>query len=361
MACEQAALFGATPGPDEFDNREIWNEEEALAGIEEAIHILAGAVAPDGTQLADERESLLWGFVNALHAQVQRLDRGVDKIAPEMKDLGQEQDGSEIKSRELELLTDRVQNLGDRRDAFEAMRDLAAEGYRAETGDTWRPRNGSHSSQTGKLTSAAIDARDYLRARKDRETSAHLPEGTLVAFTGGKDFGDVTAIWHSLDSIKIKYDDMVLLHGGGPGAEKIAASWAEKNGVHQVVCKPNWDRDGKAAPFRRNDVLLNFLPKGLVAFPGSGITNNLSTRPARSESPSFSPPRSDTLQGRSPPSHRQRSAPFLCRLVRETTHGGALRATANRASLRSLAARRSSNDASPPIGSALRAIAVRGR
>ena len=158
MACEQAALFGATPGPDEFDNREIWNEEETLAGIEEAIHILAGAVTQDGTQLADERESLLWGFVNALHAQVKRLDRGIDKIAPEMKDLGQEQDGSEIKSRELELLTGRVQNLGDRRDAFEAMRDLAAEGYRTETGDTWRPRNGSHSSQTGKLTSAAIDA-----------------------------------------------------------------------------------------------------------------------------------------------------------------------------------------------------------
>ena len=177
MACEQAALFGATPGPEEFDNREIWNEEKTLAGIEEAIHILAGAVAPDSTQLADERESLLWGFVNALHAQVQRLDRGIDKIAPEMKDLQREQDGSEIKSRELELLTDRVRNLGDRRDAFEAMRDLAAEGYRAETGDTWRPRNGSHSSQTGKLTSAAIDARDYLRAREHRETSAHLPEG----------------------------------------------------------------------------------------------------------------------------------------------------------------------------------------
>ena len=275
MACEQAALFGATPGPDEFDNREIWNEEEALAGIEEAIHILAGVVAPDGTQLADERESLLWGFVNTLHAQVQRLDRGIDKIAPEMKDLQCEQDGSEIKSCELERLTDRVQNLGDRRDAFEAMRDLAGEGYRTETGDTWRPRNGSHSSQTGKLTSAAIDARDYLRARKDRETSAHLPEGTLVAFTGGKDFDDVTAIWRSLDSIKVKYGDMVLLHGGGPGAEKIAAGWAEKNGVHQVVCKPNWNRDGKAAPFRRNDVLLNFLPKGLVAFPGSGITNNM--------------------------------------------------------------------------------------
>ena len=177
-----------------------------------------------------------------------------------------------VQSRWPERFTDRVQNLGGRRDAFETMRDLAAEGYRAET---WRPRKGSHSSQTGKLTSAAIDARDYLCARKDRKISAHLPEGTLVAFTGGKNFDDVAAIWRSLDSIKMKYDDMILLYEGGSGAEKIAASWAEKNGVHQIVCKLDWNRDGKAAPFRRNDVLLNFLPKGLVAFPGSGITNNM--------------------------------------------------------------------------------------
>ena len=174
-----------------------------------------------------------------------------------MKDLGQEQDGSEIKSRELELLTGRVQNLGDRRDAFETMRDLAAEGYRAETGDTWRPRNGSHSSQTGKLTSAAIDARDYLRARKDRETSAHLPEGTLVAFTGGKDFDDVTAIWRSLDSIKIKYEDMVLLHGGGPGAEKIAASWAgeERRSPGRVQAELGPGRQGRSVPAQRGPQL----------------------------------------------------------------------------------------------------------
>ncbi|MCY4397576.1 MAG: DUF2493 domain-containing protein, partial [Rhodospirillaceae bacterium] len=30
-----------------------------------------------------------------------------------------------------------------------------------------------------------------------------------------------------------------------------------------------------AAPFRRNDELLNLLPKGVIAFPGSGITENL--------------------------------------------------------------------------------------
>ena len=41
--------------------------------------------------------------------------------------------------------------------------------------------NGSHTAPTGKLTSAAIDARDFQRARKDREISAHLPEGPLGA------------------------------------------------------------------------------------------------------------------------------------------------------------------------------------
>ncbi len=273
--CENAALFGAAPERDEFDPRQVWDEDDALAAVAEAFRIVAEGACPDGTQLADERESLLWGFVNMLHAQTQRLDRGVDKLSPELRDLQREQDGTEIKSRELELVTDRAQNLGDRRDAFEKMRDTAADAYRGITGDTWRPRHGSHASQTGKLTSAAIDARDFIRARKDRETMAYLPQGTLVAIAGGKDVADPAAVIRMLDKTRAKHGDMVLVHGGGPGVEKIAASWAERNGVHQVVCKPDWDRHGRAAPFRRNDELLNLLPKGVIAFPGSGITENL--------------------------------------------------------------------------------------
>ena len=45
--------------------------------------------------------------------------------------------------------------------------------------------------------------------------------------------------------------------------------------MHQVVCRPDWSRHGRAAPFRRNDELLNLLPRGVLAFPGSGITDNL--------------------------------------------------------------------------------------
>jgi hypothetical protein len=273
--CEQAALYGATPERGEYDPRDIWDRDDALDAVGEAFRILAEGVGPDGTQLADERESLLWGFVNCLHAQVRRLDRSVDRLSPELRDLQKAQDGTEINARELELVTHRAQNLGDRRDAFEQMRDAAADAYRAETGDTWRPRHGSHTSQTGHLTSAAIDARDFLRARKDRDTRAHLPEGTLIAITGGKEVRDPGAVIARLDKVRAKYDDMVLLHGGSPGVEHVAAQWADRAGVDQVVCKPDWDRHGRAAPFRRNDALLDLLPKGVIAFPGSGITGNL--------------------------------------------------------------------------------------
>ena len=276
--CESAQLFGATPERGEFDSREVWDRDDATDAVSEAFRILAQGVSPDGFQLADERESLLWGFVNMLDSQVRRLDRSVDRLTPELRDLMSAQDGTEITSRELELVTDRARHLGDRRDAFEIMRDAAAEQYRGETGDTWRPRRGSHASQTGKLTSAAIDARDFQRARKDRETTAHLPQGTLVAIAGGKDVQDPAAVIATLDQTRAKYADIVLVHGGGPGVEKIAARWAERNGVDQVVCKPDWDRHGRAAPFRRNEELLQLLPQGVLAFPGSGITENLVDR-----------------------------------------------------------------------------------
>ena len=60
--CEQAALFGTVPDRDDFDSREVWDQESALSAVTEAFGIIARCVAPDGTQLADERESLLLGL-----------------------------------------------------------------------------------------------------------------------------------------------------------------------------------------------------------------------------------------------------------------------------------------------------------
>ena len=275
VICENLEHFGGGPARGEPDTRAIWDRDEALAGLESILDTIVDDIAPDGTQFADERESLLWGFVNTLHMQTVRLDRTVDKLSPKLRELQSAQDGSEVQAWELERVIERAQHLGDRRDAFEQLRDAAAERYRSDTGNTWRPRHGSHTSRTSQLTSAAIDARDFLRARENEKTKAHLPQGTLVAVTGSKPVEDANRIFGALDNVRNKYPDMVLVHGGGPGAEKIASRWAESKGVHQVVCRPDWNAHGKAAPFRRNDELLRLLPKGLISFPGSGISENL--------------------------------------------------------------------------------------
>jgi hypothetical protein len=57
--------------------------------------------------------------------------------------------------------------------------------------------------------------------------------------------------------------------------------------VPQIVFKPDWARHAKAAPFRRNDQLLEALPIGLVVFPGSGVTDNLADKARKLGIPLF--------------------------------------------------------------------------
>jgi hypothetical protein len=81
------------------------------------------------------------------------------------------------------------------------------------------------------------------------------------------------------NKVHAKHPDMVLLHGGSPkSAERIAACWADNRKVTQIAFKPGWTRHAKAAPFKRNDQILNALPIGVIVFPGSGISANLADK-----------------------------------------------------------------------------------
>jgi hypothetical protein len=67
-----------------------------------------------------------------------------------------------------------------------------------------------------------------------------------------------------------------VLHGGSPkGAEFIAARWADHRKVPQIAFKTDWIKHAKAAPFKRNDQMLDVLPIGVIIFPGTGNQENL--------------------------------------------------------------------------------------
>ena len=275
-ALTELQLYGWRPFQDEPDPRPLPEGNTVAAAIADIFDALVATLGD--TRLEPDLEELLWGTVNLFHRAASRVERDLDDNEQAQRRMQREQDGSEVKSVELERLTAEGQTLIERRNSMELFRDLAAEAFEHHTGTAWRPRTGSMVNHRN-LTAAMIDSRDFLAAKRRAETEVMLPAGPKVAVTGGADFNDHRLIWGKLDQVQAKYPDMVLLHGGSPkGAELIAAKWAEARKVTQVAFKPDWTKHAKAAPFKRNDAMLDVLPVGVLVFPGNGIQDNLADK-----------------------------------------------------------------------------------
>jgi YspA, cpYpsA-related SLOG family len=269
-------LYGHRPFHDESDPRRL-PEPEIIGGAVADIFDALIATLGD-TRLEPDLEDLLWSTVNLFHRAADRVHRELDDNEDAQKRCQKEQDGSEIRSVELERLAAEGMTLIERRDSMELFRDQAADQFERHTGSSWRPRSGSMVNHRT-LTAAMIDSRDFLAAKRRAETEVLVPAGPKVAFTGGLAFNDHHMIWDRLDKVHAKHPDMVLLHGGSPkGAERIAAAWATNRKVPQIAFKPDWTRHAKAAPFKRNDEMLDVLPIGVLVFPGSGISANLADK-----------------------------------------------------------------------------------
>lgn len=269
---DHLALHGAKPEEGETDHRLLPQFDQSELAISTLFDTILSLLSE--SQLEDDLVEMLWSLTNIFHRRQTHLKKRFDDNELELRDMIDAQDGSEVKSGELERLQSIATKLWEHSCAYEEMRDLAAQQFSAQTGSVWLPRTGSKVSNRG-LTASVVDSKSYMMAKRRKETETLCPEGTRIAFSGGA-FQDHQAIWSVLDATKAKYPDMILLHGGTPkGAELIAAKWADTRNVTQVVFKPDWKINGKSAPFKRNDKLLETIPQGLIATPGTGITENL--------------------------------------------------------------------------------------
>lgn len=269
-------MYGYRPFADEPDPRPLPDADRIGGAVADIFDAIAATLTD--TRLEPDLEELLWSATNVFHRMVGQVERELDRNEVAQQRVQKEQDGSEIRSVELEGLIAQGLTLLERRNAYEIFRDVAQEQFERLTMSAWRPKTGSLVSRRT-MTASMIDSRDFLNARRRAEGALLVPPGPKVVVTGGLDFDDHILIWDRLDKVRAKHPDMVLLHGGSPkGAEFIASRWADHREIVQIAFKPDWTKHRKAAPFRRNDAMLDVMPIGVIVFPGTGIQENLADK-----------------------------------------------------------------------------------
>jgi hypothetical protein len=103
------------PMDGEPDHRPLPEREMTEAQLTAVFDAFATMLTD--TQLEGDLEDLLWSAVNLFHRKIERIERDLDANEQAQRKSQMLQDGSEIKSVELERLLDQGQRLLDRRTA----------------------------------------------------------------------------------------------------------------------------------------------------------------------------------------------------------------------------------------------------
>ena len=96
-----------------------------------------------------------------------------------------------------------------------------------------------------------------------------------ILVCGGRDYIDWLHLYRVLD--EANHDGNIeICHGGARGADALAGIWARSRGVECKVYHADWQKHGKSAGHIRNKQMLeDFKPDAVIAFPGGAGTKNM--------------------------------------------------------------------------------------
>lgn len=96
--------------------------------------------------------------------------------------------------------------------------------------------------------------------------------GSRILVTGGRDYNDAEA----LNAVLSKLAPAEIAQGGASGADRLAALWAHETGTYCTTFPADWAKHGRAAgPIRNKEMLDQFKPDVVVAFPGGRGTAHM--------------------------------------------------------------------------------------
>jgi hypothetical protein len=223
-----------------------------------------------GTALEDHATTICETFIGGLHAGVQRLDREADRQREDLARLLRDFDGSEVADVDLQEAKARADAVDVAARAIEFVRDAAAASYATATGEVWSPWRGS--VRGGPTSAAQLDAQSALRAAEHRRRDGADPGDAVVAFRASPRSDapeDASRIFDALNWARAEWPDMSLALTGAKGGERLAKRWAQQKGVRLVLARADFERFGRAAPFRANDQLMALRPVCVLVLPES--------------------------------------------------------------------------------------------
>lgn len=234
--------------------------EEALVQLGRALMTELLDLISD-TALEDFQTLLGEALIGAFHSAAGRIERDADRARDVMRRLDRDFNGSEAADVELQEATARGRAGDAATRAAEMIRDAAAETWTVATGEVWTAWRGSRRGTH--LTAAQLEAKQAIRAIRNRRAGEADPGGPVVAFRGAPTADsrdDAARIFDALNWALGEWPGMALATTGAKGAEKFAIQWASQKGVKLILARADFDAHGKAAPFRANDDLMALEP-----------------------------------------------------------------------------------------------------
>jgi hypothetical protein len=254
-----AALEDPRPHPTEPQLVQLGH-----ALLTEVLDVLLGSALEDHAGIVCET------LIGGLHSGVLRLDREADRERDRLARLLHEFDGSEVADVDPQEAKARSDALDVASAALAFVRDAAAEAYASATGEVWSPWRGVVRGDG--RTAAQVDAGSALRAIEARKRVVADPGEAVVAFRASPRTDapeDAHRIFDALNWALSEWPDMSLALTDAKGGERLAKRWAQQKRVRLVLARPDFQRFGRAAPFRANDQMLALNPVCVLVLPES--------------------------------------------------------------------------------------------
>jgi predicted Rossmann-fold nucleotide-binding protein len=99
-----------------------------------------------------------------------------------------------------------------------------------------------------------------------------------VIVCGGRQYNNETRLYSILGKLHRERGVSLVIQGGAPGADTLAARWAMANDISTTTYAADWGKHGSRAGPIRNAAMMDEMPDAVVAFPGGRGTADMVRR-----------------------------------------------------------------------------------